>query len=127
MRLWSCAVFAVLLFLVWPVLQAGAQEAGPDPDEAFIYQAPGPLEGYVWHTGTGLSEPGALTVLYDGKAVFPASSADRCRLACNAFSSCSAFLFSEPVHAADAPQCRLLSRVSDDVEIMTGSHLYLAE
>ena len=115
-----------LLLIGTVFLSSQSEEDILNADEV-IHSPPGEVEGYYWFSDVGVDDPGALTVLYDGAAEFPAPSADRCRIGCNAFPSCKSFLFLEPQQTGEAPRCRLLSRAPDTILTFSGSHLYLRD
>ena len=91
------------------------------------YKTPGPVEGYHWYSEVGIIDPGAMTVPYDGAAEIEVKSAERCKLACNVFASCKAFLFVEPRLPAQPATCRMLGRAPDEAVSLLHSHLYLKD
>ena len=99
---------------------ASAQSVAPSGE---AYTSPGLIAGYNWAQGVTASSLDVVSIPYAGQEEWAAEDPMVCRNACEAFLTCKAFLFTEPVTPTGEPVCRILSDVTEPV-IAANKHLY---
>lgn len=109
-----------IVFLALVAFGASAQSTAPSGAK---YTTPDLIAGYNWVQGVAVSQPELVTITYTGKKEWVADNPMVCRNACEAFMSCKAFMFTEPVSPRGKPRCRMLSDVTTPV-VTRNVHLY---
>lgn len=101
--------------------QSGEPSLSPDGE---AYSPAGEQENYRWFANTLPVDYADEIILRDGQVSWAVTEADACRVACDAFLGCHAFLYFEPRLYNEQPRCQLLKSAPDPT-VSDGVHLYL--
>lgn len=109
------------LIMAASIGESQAQSISPDGE---AYTPAEDLPDYGWYANTLPVVDQDAVILRDGEESWDVSGPNYCRLACDAFLGCTAFLYFEPRLKNQRPSCQMLKSVSDPAASI-GVHLYV--